>query len=211
MRLSSVTDRASAMKLFFFLVFLCSIEDSWAFFGYTRKFNSHNEPLVSHTKRFYWDDSKAIQEKWINQRLDHFNPQDNRMWKMRYLENNVHFQDGGPIFIYVGGEWEISSGSISSGSHIFDMAGEHNGTIYYTEHRFYGQSRPLNNTSTENLRFLNIDQALADLAFFINYAKASSSGLANSSVIMVGGSYSGKYLRFENVPIISVLCIKSFD
>lgn len=108
------------------------------------------------------------------------------------MENDVHFKPGGPIFIYVGGEWSISAGSIGFGSHIYDLAEELSGIIYYTEHRYYGQSRPTANTSTENLRFLSVDQALADLAFFISHVKASSPDLVESGVILVGGSYSGK-------------------
>lgn len=92
----------------------------------------------------------------------------------------------------VGGEWTISSGSISAGTHIYDMASELNGTLYYTEHRYYGSSHPTNNTSTENLRYLSVDQALADLAVFIGHIKASSPDLENSGVILVGASYSGK-------------------
>lgn len=179
------------MRIIFFVVFLCLVENCFGFFGYTKKFNSHDEPFIPHTNRFYNYGSRAIREKWIQQRLDHFNPQDHRVWNMRYLENDVHFQPNGPIFIYVGGEWTISAGSISVGTHIFDLAKELNGTIFYTEHRFYGQSRPTVNTSTENLRFLSVDQALTDLALFINYVKSSSPNFENSGVILVGGSYSG--------------------
>lgn len=179
------------MKLLITIILFCSVEVSFGFFGYTRKFNNHEEPYISQTNRVLPVRPSLAVEKWFEQRLDHFNPQDNRRWNMRYLENNEHFQDGGPIFIYVGGEWTITSGSISYGSHIYDMAAELNGTLFYTEHRYYGNSHPTNNTSTENLRFLTIDQALADLAFFINYVKTTYAGLANSGVIMVGGSYSG--------------------
>ncbi len=37
--------------------------------------------------------------------------------------------------------------------------------------RFYGKSIPNNDMSTENLRFLSVDQALADLAGFLKYYK----------------------------------------
>lgn len=57
------------------------------------------------------------------------------------MVNDEYFKEGGPIFIYVGGEWTISAGSIRSG-HLVDMAEEHNGILFYTEHRYYGQSRP---------------------------------------------------------------------
>lgn len=94
----------------------------------------------------------------------------------------------GPIFIYVGGEWEISSGSILTGM-MFDMAQELNGTIFYTEHRYYGKSQPTKDTSTKNLEFLTVEQALADLKYFIEVIK-SSEGYKNSGVILIGASYS---------------------
>lgn len=182
------------MRIFISIVFLALIEVSFGFFGYTRKYNNHEEPFVPHDTRSMNFNPKAVLEKWIEQRLDNFNPQDRRRWMMRYMENDEHFQPGGPIFIYVGGEWTISMGAISTGSLIYDLASELNGTLFYTEHRYYGQSHPTNNTSTENLRYLNIDQALADLAHFITYIKSSSPDFANSGVIMVGASYSGKFL-----------------
>lgn len=44
--------------------------------------------------------------------------------------------------------------------------------------------------STENLRFLSIEQSLADLASFIVQIKRRQPRYANSKVILVGGSYS---------------------
>lgn len=74
---------------------------------------------------------------------------------------------------------------------MFDMAREMNGTMLYTEHRYYGKSHPTEDTSTKNLKYLTVEQALADLAHFIEHKKATTSGLENSGVILVGASYSG--------------------
>jgi hypothetical protein len=152
-------------------------------FGLRHKFEGFKEPPIQTLK------TPFVSTKWITQQLDHFNPQETGTWQMRYMENDQYFQPGGPIFIYVGGEWTISAGWLQSG-HMFDMAKELNGTMYYTEHRYYGQSHPTPNTTTENLRFLNIDQALADLAHFIVQKKSENTDLKDSGVIMVGGSYS---------------------
>lgn len=59
----------------------------------------------------------------------------------RYLANNALFKDGGPIFIYVGGEWEISAPWIQAGR-FYDIAKEVGAFLVYTEHRYYGKSRP---------------------------------------------------------------------
>lgn len=60
----------------------------------------------------------------------------------RYMANEEFYEEGGPLFIHVGGEWTISPGSISSG-HMYDMAKENKAYLCYTEHRYYGKSRPV--------------------------------------------------------------------
>ncbi|XP_001868269.2 putative serine protease K12H4.7 [Culex quinquefasciatus] len=130
-----------------------------------------------------------VSTKWIKQKLDHFDPQNPSTWSMRYMENGEHYVPGSPLFIFVGGEWTISAGSIQQG-HFYDMAAEHRAYLFYTEHRYYGQSRPTVNTRTDQMRFLNVDQALADLAHFVEEMRRTIPGAENSKVIMVGGSYS---------------------
>lgn len=60
----------------------------------------------------------------------------------RYLQNKRYFKSGGPIFLVAGGEWTISPGHISPGQHIVDMAKEYNALLLYSEHRYYGETRP---------------------------------------------------------------------
>jgi len=57
------------------------------------------------------------------------------------MMNDEFFEAGGPMFIMLGGEWEISPDLISGG-HFYDMAKEHKAMLYYTEHRYYGESKP---------------------------------------------------------------------
>lgn len=70
------------------------------------------------------------------------------------------------------------------------MAEKTNGYLFYTEHRYYGKSLPTDNASTENLQYLTVEQALADLKHFVEQMKRDISGLENSKVIVAGGSYS---------------------
>ncbi|XP_043863436.1 putative serine protease K12H4.7 isoform X2 [Drosophila mojavensis] len=145
----------------------------------------HEEPYVPTNQ----NRADEVQTLWIEQKLDHFNDSETRTWQMRYMLNDVFFKAGGPMFIYLGGEWAISKGRISEG-HMYDMAKEHNGLLAYTEHRYYGESHPLPDLSNDSLQFLHVKQALADLAHFIKTQKASYKGLSDSKVIIVGGSYS---------------------
>ncbi|XP_026322308.1 putative serine protease K12H4.7 [Hyposmocoma kahamanoa] len=136
-------------------------------------------------------DQRFVSENWMQMPIDHFDPQNNATFNMRYMVNELYFgEDGSPIFIMVGGEWDISPAWLLTGN-MFEMARENNGCMIYTEHRYYGQSLPYEVFSTSNLKFLNVDQALADLAYFINTYKRSSTRFANSKVILYGGSYAG--------------------
>lgn len=57
------------------------------------------------------------------------------------MENRAHFKPGGPIFIFLGGEWTISKYD-AAGGHMYDIAKEMQGIIFATEHRFYGKTFP---------------------------------------------------------------------
>ncbi|XP_050343385.1 putative serine protease K12H4.7 [Nymphalis io] len=134
--------------------------------------------------------SRHVKTAWINMPIDHFDPQNKDTYRMRFMFNDEFFGgEGYPIFILVGGEWDIVPGWLQGGN-MYLMAEENKGYQIYTEHRFYGESLPYKNFTTENLRFLNVDQALADLAYFIKEIKKGPR-FANSKVILYGGSYAG--------------------
>ncbi|XP_076286949.1 putative serine protease K12H4.7 isoform X2 [Lasioglossum baleicum] len=147
-------------------------------------FQGLEEPDTSHVI-----DVQKIDEAWIKQPLDHFNPRDNRTWSMRYYENSALFKAGGPILIMIGGEWEISTGFLQTGQ-MYEVAKVHNGMLYYTEHRYYGKSHPTEDLASKNLQYLSVDQALADLAYFIE-TKKQEKAFQNSVVVVFGGSYAG--------------------
>lgn len=104
--------------------------------------------------------------------------------------NREYITEGGPLFILIGGEWRISPGIIQQG-HVYDMARNLSALMIYTEHRYYGFSSPTPNLEMDNLQWLNVDQALADLAHFIAYIKETMPEVRNSGVILFGCSYSG--------------------
>ncbi|KAH8311478.1 hypothetical protein KR044_006548 [Drosophila immigrans] len=78
------------------------------------------------------------------------------------------------------------------------MAVENGGMLFYTEHRYYGQSWPHENNSlsAEQLQYLSLHQALGDLAHFIRYQKYHNPQLNQSKVVLIGGSYSGSMVAW---------------
>ena len=78
-----------------------------------------------------------------------------------------------------------------------------NGIGVVLEHRYYGTSFPTPDLSTENLRFLTTQQALADTAYFAKNVKfpgleAYGNNLTapNAAYIAYGGSYAGAFVGF---------------
>ncbi|XP_034488476.1 putative serine protease K12H4.7 [Drosophila innubila] len=78
------------------------------------------------------------------------------------------------------------------------MAVENGGMLFYTEHRYYGQSWPHENNSlsVKDLTHLSLEQALADLAHFIRDQKSRNPKLTHSKVVLIGGSYSGSMVAW---------------
>ncbi|KAM3967357.1 putative serine protease K12H4.7 [Aphomia sociella] len=134
--------------------------------------------------------SRNVWTSWITMPVDHFDPQNTDTFQMRFMYNEDLFGGHGyPVFILVGGEWTIAEGWLRAGN-MYQMAVENRGYQIYTEHRYYGQTLPYSNFTAENLRFLNVDQALADLAYFITDLKKQPR-FADSKIILYGGSYAG--------------------
>ncbi|XP_045769010.1 putative serine protease K12H4.7 [Maniola jurtina] len=129
------------------------------------------------------------QTKWLKQKLDHFNTTDQRDWKMKYFKRLSYWRLNGPIYLFLGGESPVSPRWAETGI-MYELAKETNGALYVAEHRYYGESRPLNGTDAEALKYLSARQALADNAYLLKYLKRFSI-YKNSKVVVVGGSYSG--------------------
>ncbi|XP_060859758.1 putative serine protease K12H4.7 [Metopolophium dirhodum] len=129
-----------------------------------------------------------VTEDFIVQKLDHFNPTDNRTWKQRYQARSEYHKPGGPVFLLLGGEEKISKTWMKDGS-MMEYAEKFNAMCFQLEHRYYGESYPTDNLNTTNLAYLTIKQALADVAAFIK--DRSQNQLRNSKWVLFGGSYPG--------------------
>lgn len=125
-----------------------------------------------------------VVSRWFNTHLDHFNPLVQRFFDIRYLVNNEHYNSGGPIYIYVPGG-EVYDEFLTQGA-VFEVARDTNGLLLALEHRYFGESRPTDNLSVDNLAFLSLHQAVADIGDFIEFIKLNYQGTANSRVVLWG-------------------------
>ncbi|KAL4430271.1 hypothetical protein ABPG74_014830 [Tetrahymena malaccensis] len=145
------------------------------------------------------------QYEWkFDQLLDHLHPnQTDTIWKQRFCTFSQYWNPlNGVVFISIGGESQMKGISPGRGW-LVQLAQKYNALVISLEHRFYGVSQPFPQTATvdsfttQNLRYLTHDQALADIAYFISQVKQNlfadnSFKVSNMNpFITVGGSYPG--------------------
>lgn len=82
-----------------------------------------------------------IEERFITQRLDNFDPTNDDTWEQRYLMTAQHFEQGGCVFVFLSGEWSVTEYRLEN-SVMAELAEDLNCYIFYLEHRYFGESRP---------------------------------------------------------------------
>ena len=125
---------------------------------------------------------------YFENKIDHFNAENEATYKQRYWYNDKFFDKStGPVFLYICGEWTCTPPD----TQMFPMmvGAEHDALLVSLEHRYYGDSQPFADWSLDNLKYLTSEQALADIAAFIDH----SNGVLNRKAdwIVIGGSYPG--------------------
>ncbi|THH27368.1 hypothetical protein EUX98_g6821 [Antrodiella citrinella] len=135
----------------------------------------------------------------FTQPLDHFTDT-GHTFEQRYWLSTRHFNPNStgvvPVFVLDGGETSGTDRLPYLDTGIVDILTEATGGIgIVLEHRYYGASVPVQNFTTDSLRWLNNDQAAADSANFL--ANVKFPGIdrdltaPNTPWIYYGGSYAG--------------------
>merc|ERR1711887_70967 len=187
----------SAVKMIkHFALHLLSLSSVFAF----RSFHRQQELLPSAC------DVAGAEDQYFDQVLDHFNAIDERTWQQRFWENLEHYVEGGPAFIMIGGEAAANPKWMTYGQW-YKWAEENNAAMFELEHRYYGQSQPTEDMSTENMRYLSSRQGLEDLGHFMTAMNKKYN--LSGSWITFGGSYPGSLsawmsLRFPHLVAGSV-------
>lgn len=124
----------------------------------------------------------------FTQKLDHFDASSQETFNQRYYKIAKNSTTNvSALFFYIGGEAPLIGKRMLSLAPV-DLAEKNNAVLFGLEHRFFGNSAPTNLT-IENLKYLTIEQGLADLAHFINAMKQDYDHTVRIGVI--GGSYPG--------------------
>jgi thymus-specific serine protease len=160
--------------------------------------------------------------EYFTQKLDHFDRLSTTNFQQRYFVNETFWsgsESKAPVFMCVGGEgppFDAGVVQIGGSVHCDDMmtlASELGALVFALEHRYYGPSHPnpgeKDAFSTENLRFLNTEQAQEDLAAFVHLMNGKYNLNQDNKWVTWGGSYPGMMaglarLRFPHLIHASV-------
>lgn len=144
----------------------------------------------------------------IDQPIDHFPtsdrylPHDNGTFKQRYYFDASHYKPGGPVFLYIGGETDVPSrvSNIQTGI-IQILMQQFNGIGVMLENRYYGDSYPYSDSSTDKLAYLTTEQTIADNAYFATHVKLpgidADLRAPGTPWILYGGSLAGAQTAFS--------------
>lgn len=153
-------------------------------------FRRHRQTSLS------WGRQTSTPDHYLPQLVDHFDPIGNQTFQQRFWMNDT-FSDGNTLLFAFGGEAPLQEFYGVSNNILADLAQEHSALLIYLEHRYYGQSLPLNSSSTNSLKYLSTAQALADAAYFYDWATANLPlNGSNLKMVTFGCSYSGMLSAF---------------
>lgn len=137
--------------------------------------------------------------------IDHYHnssryePHSDGKFNLRYWYDDTYYKAGGPVIMLCGGETggDDRLPYLQKGI-VYELAKATGGLGVILEHRYYGTSFPTSDLSTENLRFLTTEQALADTAYFAEHVKVPGIDVSpeNTPWIAYGGSYAGGFVAF---------------
>ncbi|XP_040153138.1 putative serine protease K12H4.7 [Anopheles arabiensis] len=151
----------------------------------------------------YVSQSPRTVEGRFTSRVNHFDPQNRDTFEFNYLHNDQYYRQGGPLFIVVGGHYPVNPYFMEN-SHFRDVAALEGAWLATNEHRYFGESYPTEDLSTENLRFMRTEQVLFDLIEWIDFLRREVMGDPNARVILHGVGYGGSLAtwarqRFPNI------------
>jgi len=137
-------------------------------------------------------------EKWFDQRLDHFDLTEDRLFKQRYFVSDQYWDKlEGPLFFYAGNEGDVTS-FVNNTGFIWDIAPLFKAKVIFAEHRYYGVTLPFGKQkpsvkTKKEFSKLNSEQALADYALLLTSEIEAARQFQNKKlkIVSFGGSYGG--------------------
>ncbi|KAG9243083.1 serine carboxypeptidase S28-domain-containing protein [Calycina marina] len=167
----------------------------------------HEDVLAAQSSTADYDPRKLYPPHYLSIPIDHFHneskyaPHTHDTFPLRYWFDAQFYTPGGPVIVLQGGETSgVGRLKFLQKGIVYLLARATGGIGVILEHRYYGTSMPLGDKAmtTEGLRFLTFDQAMADQAYFARHVvfeglEAVDLTAPGTPWIAYGGSYAGGF------------------
>jgi pimeloyl-ACP methyl ester carboxylesterase len=122
------------------------------------------------------------------QAIDHSGALPNQTFNQRYwYDSEFAAGPNAPVLYHMCGETDVD-GSYFLSDYALEWARQLGARVVFLEHRYYGQSQPFGDISSDHLKYLTLDNVMEDLASFQKWIAASQGW--TGKWIALGGSYS---------------------
>ncbi|KAJ5766315.1 Peptidase S28 [Penicillium nucicola] len=135
---------------------------------------------------------------FFEQLIDHKNPSLGTFSQQYWWSDEWWAGQGSPVVLFTPGEEAAAeyTGYLTNRTLTGLFAKEIDGAVILLEHRYWGNSTPYTDLTTENLQYLTLENSIADLVYFANnvdlpFDTNHSSNPQNAPWVLSGGSYSG--------------------
>lgn len=129
--------------------------------------------------------------KWFDQYIDREN-ETLVTFKQRYSVEDYGISNPKSVILYISGESDSFSVAGKNNDFVQVLAGDLEAHVISIEHRFYGESKPFNEYTTENYKYLDVKHAIDDLYYFATqYRETINNKTKEIPWLVIGGSYSG--------------------
>lgn len=170
--------------------------------------HARHDPEQRVSVRQYEDRYPNIKAYNFSVPIDHFHnesryePHSGDSFPLRYWLDISNYKPGGPVIVLHSGEFDSTERLPYLQHGIVPILTKATGGVgLIMEHRYYGTSFPVPDLTTESLRFLTTEQALADTAYFAKHVRFP--GLEHLDLtasktpwVIYGGSYAGAFAAF---------------
>lgn len=134
----------------------------------------------------------------FQQLIDHKNPSLGTFSQFYFYSDQYYAGPGSPVILFTPGEANVTGyTNYLTNKRLTGLFAEAIGAaIIVLEHRYWGRSSPFTELTTENLQYLTLDNAIADLTNFARNAdlpfdRWHTSAAPRAPWLLSGGSYSG--------------------
>ncbi|KAK6439522.1 hypothetical protein LTR95_004273 [Oleoguttula sp. CCFEE 5521] len=146
-----------------------------------------------------WQHVPQMGNATFKQLIDHSDPSLGTFEQFYFYDTTYWKGAGSPVVLFTPGEVNATgyTSYLTTNRTTGVIAQEIGGAAIVIEHRYWGTSTPYTNLTTENMKYLTLENSIKDLTNFANNARLpfvhgrASSNAAAVPWVLVGGSYSG--------------------